>query len=80
MKFEISSDTIKRTTKCSDNFSCLSGKKDCLCEVENDCESNSSAVFVQPQEKKGCNYKMDFGYGWICNCPTRKTLNRKYSI
>ena len=71
---------LNQTTHCRDNFSCLSGKKSCLCEVGRHMKSNSSAVFIQPQNEEACNYKMAFGYGWICNCTTRKTLYREYNI
>jgi len=77
---KIDTNILNQTTQCRDNLSCLSGKKDCLCEVEKHMKSNTNAVFIQQQEGKACNYKMDFGYGWICNCPTRKTLYSEYNI
>ena len=77
---KIDTNILKQTIQCRDNFSCLSGKKDCLCKVEKYFKSNSSAIFIQPLEEKACNYKMDFGNGWICNCPTRKTLYSEYNI
>ena len=71
---------LNQTTQCRDNFSCLFGIKDCLCEVEKQMKSNSSAVFIKPKDDKACNFIMSFGYGWICNCPTRKTLYREHNI
>jgi hypothetical protein len=30
---EVNSSILKNTTKCKNNFSCLTGEKECLCEV-----------------------------------------------
>ena len=76
--YKIDTTILNGTTKCNDNFSCLFGQKDCLCKVEN--YINGDTVFIQPQKKQYCNYKMSFGYGGICTCPTRTALYRKYSI
>ena len=78
--YKIDTTILNGTTKCSDNFSCLFGQKDCLCEVENYVGNGSGVVFIQPQDKKFCNYKMSCGNGFICNCPTRYALYREYRI
>ena len=78
--YKIDSSILTQTKECRDNFSCLFGMKDCLCKVAIGCKSNTDAVFFKLQDKKDCNYIMSFGYGWICNCPTRKALCREYNI
>ena len=77
---KIDTNILSQTTQCRDNFSCLSGKNDCLCGVEDDMENGSRMIFVKPQEKKLCNYKMSYGNSCLCNCPTRITLYIEYNI
>ncbi len=71
---------IDLTTECRENYSCLSGKKNCKCGVEQFFGKPAEIVFVKPTDSQVCNYKMSFGYGWICNCPTRKALYREHKI
>ena len=79
MKFSVSEDVLKNTTKCADKFSCLKGKGDCLCDIE-DC-SEGNIHFINPKNHYGiCDYKMAFGYSYTCNCPIRKELYNLYSV
>lgn len=76
MEFKISSDVLKVTNKCKENFSCLNSKIDCLCEVTRHVDTGVS--FINPPEHKKCNYMTPFGYSYLCNCPTRNEIYRVY--
>lgn len=79
MKFSVSENALKSTTKCMDRFSCLYGKGKCLCDIE-DC-SEGKIHFIVPKRHEGlCAYKMAFGYSYTCNCPTRKELYNHYHV
>lgn len=74
--FSVSDHIIKSTTNCENAFSCLSGKKDCLCEVESDY---GTIIFLNaPNPNMFCSYRMSFGYSHVCHCPTRKEIYKQY--
>ncbi len=79
MRFILDKDILKRASRCRDNFSCLSGEGDCLCEIED--FAGEKIHFIKPGNKGGiCNYKMGFGYSFLCNCPVRKEIYNKYKV
>lgn len=79
MKFVISEDIIKKTSRCRSNFSCLSGKNDCICEIEDSAEDK--VHFVKSGDTPPiCDYRMGFGYSFLCNCPVRKALYNQYRV
>jgi hypothetical protein len=42
---------------------------------------STGVLFVKYTKKRGCKYKMDYGYkDTICTCPVRKELYAKYQI
>ncbi len=77
VKLEVSADTLKKTEKCRNNFACLDGKDNCLCEIE---DSFDSRVLFVKAGNRPCDYKMSFGYSYVCNCPTRKELYSRYKV
>ena len=78
MKYKVDTKILNDTTSCNDNHSCLFGKKDCLCEVEKYLSIKGKVVFITPNKYRNCNYLMDFGNNYICNCPTREELYSQY--
>jgi len=79
MKFKISNDTIRNTTKCKGNFSCLEGNEECLCSID-DC-SDGTIHFVTPGSNDlHCDYKTPFGYSFTCTCPVRKEIYNIYRV
>jgi hypothetical protein len=79
MKFTVNENVLKNTTKCKDSYSCLDGKRDCLCSVE-DC-ADGKIHFIRPRNENGiCEYKMKFGYSFTCNCSIRKEIYNHYKI
>jgi len=78
MKYMISKNILKDTTKCRDNFACLRGDKHCICDID-DC-SNGNVHFIRPLGNNMCEYKMAFGYSFTCNCPVRKEMYNLYRV
>ena len=79
-KYFVDKEILDKTIKCNNNFSCLSGKNDCLCEVNKYLGNGTGVVFINPSEHKKCNYIMNYGNKYICNCPTRSALYEKHNI
>ena len=85
MKFNISNDSIKRTAICHGNFNCLNGNgnsKHCgdkpLCPVT--FALGEDMKFVDYNGSLGCNYYMNYGNGFICNCPVRNEIYNRYCM
>jgi hypothetical protein len=76
---EIETDILNETVKCRGDFSCLSGEKRCLCEVEKGLGNNHNTVlFIKPAKEIICDYMISYGYSFICSCPTRIEIYRLY--
>jgi hypothetical protein len=73
----ISEDTLRQVTKCTNGFSCLSGESRRICEVEQDI--GGKVLFVRCKSE-GCNYRMPFGYGYICTCPVRREIYNRHGL
>lgn len=78
MRFEISDETLKRTTKCPWEMRCLSGWQcgDCVIEMT----IRGDEAFIRSSKPDGCPYKISYGYGYVCTCPTRSELHEKYGV
>jgi hypothetical protein len=69
LKIPVSTESIRKATKCRSDHSCLRGGHDCVCSVETSIAN--FGLFVKPAEHCTCSYKMSFGNGFICLCPVR---------
>ncbi len=78
MKYELGTDFLNETVKCSDDFSCLTGDSKCLCEAVSAIDNK--LLFIKSEQYKSCNYKVSFGYSFFCHCPVRKELYRLYKV
>jgi hypothetical protein len=74
----INEDILKKTTDCTNNFSCLSGEKECLCEARGMAGYNS--LFINPKSNRDCTYLNPFGSSFFCFCPTRNEIYRQYGV
>ena len=77
MTLIVDDNIIKGTTKCKKKFSCLSGETT-LCSVELCIENKIH--FIKCVSKESCNYRISFGFSYVCNCPVRKEIYNKYKI
>lgn len=76
MKFEISDEIIEATTECRKGFRCLREPVECLCKVE--ACIRDSVHFIRCEHILFCSYKIPFGKGYVCSCPTRKEIFNRY--
>ena len=78
MKVKISKDTLSKTKNCGNDFSCLKGKKECLCEVVG--SSGYDVLFINPHSNRDCIYCTPFSNSFLCHCPTRNEIYNRYKI
>lgn len=74
--FKVSDDTLRCTTKCHKEFSCLSQEKRDFCQIES-C-IHEEVHFIKKKDNAPCRYRKAFGSTYYCNCPTRKEIYNKY--
>lgn len=75
MGLAVSQEILDRTTKCTKGFTCLdtgNGGNRGLCEVA--YEAGREVLFLKSKESLNCPYRLPFGLGQICTCPTRYAL------
>ena len=76
---EIDQKTIKETIHCDNNFECLRNEN-YVCRVAKIERCIGGKVLFIECKDRFCNYKIGFGDGTICTCPTRKEIYNKYHI
>lgn len=80
MKYEIPEDILNKTTRCINDFSCLSeGWKHCGV-VKGLIEGKILALDVDQKSERACNYRVFFGGGAFCTCPTGVEVGKHYKI
>ncbi|MBU3968326.1 MAG: hypothetical protein KKG76_13320 [Euryarchaeota archaeon] len=75
---KVDDDIIKTANRCKKNFSCLSSDETDLCKVE--MNVGEKIHFIKCKNKNTCNYRIPFGYSFVCTCPVRKELYNKYKV
>ena len=78
IEFQINDNVLRDTTKCRKDFSCLSGEKECLCELKY-CSYDQS-YYINPNTEKFCNYMICYGSTILCSCPVRREIFDRYKI
>lgn len=76
MLFQIDPDTVKRTSKCGCEFECLSKNIAPQCKVE--CCFKEDYAFLKDCRNNACTYLIPYGASFICSCPIRCEIYRKY--
>ncbi len=79
MKFVVEEERLSRT-KCEYEFSCLeSGEVACgdkMCTVSS--ADGENVLFLKDRGHSTCPFLAHFGGCYICRCPIRYTIYRKY--
>ncbi len=73
---KMNEDILKTATKCKKNLSCLSGTD--ICKVESCIEDKIH--FIKCMNSEPCDYRISFGYSYVCICPVRKELFNRYNF
>ncbi|MEW6584246.1 MAG: hypothetical protein AB1442_01395 [Nitrospirota bacterium] len=78
MKYRIGHETMARVTKCLFNFECLNDGNCPMCSVEK--EIASFGFFVKDRHRReACPYLLPYGHSYICYCPVRMEIFKKYN-
>ena len=78
MQYDVAETTRLQAIKCDKDCACVTEGAD-ICPVA--IKMSTGVLFVKYTKKRGCKYKMDYGYrDTICTCPVRKELCAKYKI
>ncbi|TNF52770.1 hypothetical protein EP227_06875 [bacterium] len=78
METKIEDYILKATNKCKNNFSCLDGKKNCMCKIIH--SNNYHTVQIDGKPVNACNYILSMGSKMYCLCPVRNELYNRYKI
>jgi hypothetical protein len=78
MALNIDDAVLKKTTKCHCGFSCLSGDKECLCDVLSII--GHEMLQIKSNHRGYCKYHILFGDGNFCLCPIRCELYNRHNI
>jgi hypothetical protein len=78
MKIEIDEKIIAETTLCERNFECLNNYTNRSCKVEN--YIIEKVFYIKCLSNNTCNYKRLCGNSFMCACPTRIEIYKKYGI
>lgn len=78
-KFHVPDEVLQKTTKCMNGFSCLATGQcndPIRCSVEKVIGEN--IIFIKTSDDAYmCPYRVTFGYGKVCRCPTHFALHQQ---
>ncbi len=77
-RIDIDEAILKSASKCERGFSCLSGHDRAICPPENLIQND--VLFVKSAQTKTCPYLVHFGFGFVCSCPVRKRIYKRYRV
>ena len=77
-EIKVSDAILKQTADCRLDFQCLSGKHKIHCKVSR--MVGGSTFFVKCRSLETCNYQKRFGEAFVCTCPTRIEIYKRYKI
>jgi hypothetical protein len=72
---EIKKEILDETVHCKKDFECIKNNKTC-CKVERSVDDK--VLFVECSEKNSCKYRLAYGSYFICTCPTRIEIYRRF--
>jgi hypothetical protein len=78
MRYTISEETIKKTTKCNKDMKCLVVGKCGDCAIEK--EIGGRTMYIKMRATDICPYMISFGNGFICTRSTRQELHERYGV
>jgi len=65
-------------TKCDKRLSCLSHDKDEICGVERSL--GHTMLVLECKELQDCRHNKSYGSLYVCNCPVRMEIYKKYRV
>jgi hypothetical protein len=77
MQIEIDEGVCNTAGECEKDFVCISKENHKFCEVEH--ISGETVFVIKCKDNTLCNFRIHFGYdSYLCTCPVRKEIYRKY--
>lgn len=77
MSFEIDREILDKTKGCQYNFDCLKTGKCFGCKIKS--VATEECIFIDPNKgQEHCHFIFSFGSSYVCRCPTRIELCKKY--
>jgi hypothetical protein len=77
MDLKVPQKILEQTKNCEKNFNCLANNTRNVCKV---VHANGQNVLFIKKNPRSCFYKIPFGSSYICSCPTRHEIYKRYSI
>ncbi len=74
MNLEISDQILQQTTKCPHGFNCLTSAEYPQCDVE---RMIGNILSVKTTNSLFCSYRVNYGHGYFCTCPTRIEIYKR---
>jgi hypothetical protein len=78
MNVEIPREVLSATTLCSKGFACLTRPVETVGKLSSDVRGD--ILFVDCDRTVNCDYRVRFGYGQFCTCPTRRAIYERHGI
>ena len=75
---KIDKTVLDKTTRCINDFSCLSEERKCLCDVV--ASNEEDIVEIKSLPSRSCNYCISLDSARYCHCPTRVEIYNRYKI
>ena len=79
MAYTVAPEIIAKTIWCKKEFACLQqgGCANCArCEIVG--ENAINALYLHNRESPDCRYHFDFGSAYLCTCPARYAIYKRY--
>ncbi|VGO22364.1 hypothetical protein [Pontiella sulfatireligans] len=78
MKLAVKTETLNAAGKCKHNHVCQTDGGLPHCAINETV--NGKVFFTKDRETTGCPYQHSFGSAFMCMCPVRQEIYRKYKI
>ena len=78
MDYEIDEAIVKKADMCPHNQICLTAGGKPHCEIKETI--NDSVFFLKCRQPSSCAYQHSFGSAYMCSCPVRQEIYKKYRI
>ena len=79
MSYEIEDEVVSLATKCQKDHVCLTGEGALYCKVSDLMRGRDEEIpLLDCSEDVDCAYCQSFGKSYICNCPVRKEIFKRY--
>ena len=76
MNLKIDDHTLQRTTECNKDLACLNDDEHPICKVKFYVGKEFSLIKCLHTEY--CFYQTSFGYSFVCKCPVRNEIYKRY--